>query len=64
MLICFLRLLPSDLQKNKHEQPTPFRREPSVCLFPLCEYWRYSKKREQEQKLNIYIISTNRNAIL
>ena len=45
-----LRLPPSYLTHNKQRIIHAHEREPSVCLFLVVEYWRYSRRWEQELK--------------
>ena len=45
-----LRLSPSYLTHNKQRIIHAHEREPSVSLFSCVEYWRYSRRLEQELK--------------
>lgn len=50
--------------ENKHEWPTPYKREPSICLFFSYRSFGGFEISEQELKAQILSISTNRNADL
>ena len=49
-----IRLPPSDLLHASDRTVHAYEREPSVCLFPCNEYWRYSMRWEQELKAQFY----------